>query len=749
MRKLMWLTLGFAASIASGVYFFDRQFYLLAAGLCALALAGVVCLLFRNLKARTVAMLLFGCVLAFLWLGFVNHVSYSRVASLDQKELALAITARDYSVATEYGARTDGRVEIDGKRYRITVYHDADCMLSPGDQITATFLLRSTLPQESGESEYLYSNRIFLTARASSEIACKRTEKLPLYGYAPALRQWISARIKLLFPEDTAGFAAALLLGQTDGIDYETDTAFKQSGIRHVIAVSGLHVTILFSLVYVFTLRRRYLSALIGLPVLFFFAAVAGFTPSITRACVMHAMMVIASCIDREYDPPTALSLAVLGMLIVNPLSICHVGFQLSVGCMAGILLFSERIHGWLMAPQRLGKCEGLLGRICTWFCAGISVSLSANVFTTVLCAFYFGMVGLLGMVTNLLTLWIITYIFYGILFACLVSLVWQPLGSWLAWVVAWGIRYVIFIAKAIGSIPLAAVYTYSPYIVFWLIAAYLLLAIYMLMKKKQPLLLCCCLVLSLSVSLLLSWIEPKQDECRVTVLDVGQGQCILLQSEGRNFLVDCGGDDPATAADAAAAMLLSQGISRLDGLILTHYDDDHAEGAVYLLQRLQTSVLILPDCRDEGQMQQKLLAGGAGPALSVVNVVRMEFGNVTLTLIPSQSTESDNDSGLCVLFQTENCDILITGDMSEKGELALLRQFPLPKLELLIVGHHGSKYSTCRELLVKTRPETAIISVGKDNYYGHPSNEVLQRLDQFGCQIYRTDLDGTVVYRR
>ena len=148
-----------------------------------------------------------------------------------------------------------------------------------------------------------------------------------------------------IFTGDTVAFAKALLLGDTGDIDYATDTAFKISGIRHVIAVSGLHVSILFSLVYVFTARRKWLTTIVGLPLLFCFAALVGFSPSITRACVMHGLALIAMLFEREYDPPSALSFAVLCMLLSNPWTITNVGFQLSIGCVVGIFLFSEPIR--------------------------------------------------------------------------------------------------------------------------------------------------------------------------------------------------------------------------------------------------------------------------------------------------------------------------------------------------------------------------------------------------------------------
>jgi competence protein ComEC len=240
---------------------------------------------------------------------------------------------------------------------------------------------------------------------------------------------------------------------------------------------------------------------------------------------------------------------------------------------------------------------------------------------------------------------------------------------------------------------------------------------------------------------------EPLEGECRVTVLDVGQDQCILLQSEGKNFMVDCGGSDDQNAADEAASLLLSQGISRLDGLIITHFDRDHAGGAMYLLTRVEADCLYLPNCADDDGLGEGLRAYSSAVFTVEADTI-VTFGNTKITLIPSKSRLSNNESGLCVLYQTEKCDILITGDRSAAGERELIEAMTLPELEVLIVGHHGSKHSTCRELLIKTSPEYAIISVG-ENSYGHPTQEVLQRLRDFGCQILRTDQNGTIIIRR
>ncbi len=492
------------------------------------------------------------------------------------------------------------------------------------------------------------------------------------------------------------------------------------------------------------------MTALLGIPLLVLFAAVAGFTPSITRACMMQGLMILALLFDREYDPPTALSFAVVVMLMVNPLTITSVSFQLSVGCLVGILLFAERIRGWILSDRILGEAKGksVASKWKRWLAGGVSVTLSAMTVTTPLCAWYFGTVSLVGVVTNLLTLWIVTYIFCGIILACVLGFFWTGAAGVLAWVISWGIRYVLLLAKVLAALPLSAVYTKSIYIVFWLIFCYILLVSFLCMKKKHPVMLISCIVLGLCVSVLTSWMEPLMDDYRLTVLDVGQGQCILFQSEGRTYLVDCGGKGPEKTADEAAETLLSQGISKLDGVIITHFDGDHSAGIVNLLSRVDADVVLLPDTEDRFAIAEQIGEETVGSVYSVDKTMELCFSDTTIRIIPSYLGDSGNESSLCVLFQKENCAILITGDRNGFGERLLLRNEDIPDLDVLIVGHHGSKYSTCEELLLATKPETAIISVGETNPYGHPAQETLDRLKKFGCVIYRTDIHGTIIYR-
>ena len=752
MRKLMWFTLGFGTACAWGAYFSNR--YAVAVLTAAVVLAAVLGFLGRNRKGlRPAAMVCAGIFVGIGWFSLFSGFRLSAPREMEQVTLQSSIRATDFSRETDYGYAVDGTIELGGQSYDVCVYldeQDEPLSLGPGNVITGEFRFKVTTNIDLGDSTYHQGKGTFLIAYQRGTVTITEGTPRPVWDQPAFLRERLLTLLEKVFPEDTSAFAKALLLGDSSDLSYEVDTAFKISGIRHIIAVSGLHVSMLFSGVYFLSGKRRVLTALLGVPVLVLFAALAGFTPSITRACIMQGLMLLALLFDREYDPPTALSFAVVVMLFVNPLTVTSVSFQLSVGCMVGIFLFAERLRAWILSDKCLGEAKGksLKSKLKRWLASGVSVTLAAMVVTTPLCAWYFGTVSLVGVLTNLLTLWIVTYIFCGLIMVCTMGLVWTGAAGVLAWIISWGIRYVLLVAKLLAAVPMSAVYTKSFYIVLWLVVWYMLLGLFLLMKKKHPVVLVGCVVLSLCVSVLVSWSEPLRDDYRVTVLDVGQGQCILLQSDGHNYLVDCGGKGEEGTADEAVETLLSQGVTKLDGIIVTHFDSDHSAGIENLLSRVDADVILFPAMDHHASAAEGVAEATNGSVYAVDETMELFFSDTSIRIMPSYSGGSDNKSSLCVLFQTENCAILITGDRDGFGERMLLRNEEIPDIDVLIVGHHGSKYSTCEELLLAIKPETAIISVGENNPYGHPAQETLDRLKKYGCVIYRTDLHGTIIYR-
>lgn len=750
MRKLMWFAIGFGLACVLGAYYYSYiNMWIAGVAVIAFLIFGILSYKYKIFKIP--AVMAVALAVGVCWFLIYDNFYLSHGRSLDDKTVDISFEASDFGYDTGYGTGVSGWIVLDKKPYQVMLYLDGAVDIQPGDQISGSFRARFTSEGGSKEPTYHRSDGIFLLLYQKGEVQIQEASGTPIRYYPVLWREKISETIDQIFTLATASFAKALLIGDRTGIDYETNTAFKISGISHIVAVSGLHVSILFSLVYLFSGRKRLFLFLLGTPVLFLFAAITGFTPSVTRACIMQFLVLLALLFDREYDPPTALAFAALVMLTVNPMVILSISFQLSVGCMIGIFLFCRKIHDWLLDDKRLGsaKGKGIIPRLKRWFVSSVSVSLSASVITTPLVAYYFDTVSLVSLLTNLLVVWVVSFIFYGIMVACIVSLLSATAGQWAAWLVSVLIHYVIGTAKLLSRFPLAAVYTQSIYIVIWLIFAYILLGCYLFLKKKPAIIYGCCVGICLFAALLASWLEPLLDECRVTVLDVGQGQAILLQSEGRSYLVDCGGDRATEAADIAAQTVLSQGISHLDGIILTHYDEDHAGGVPYLLTRLDADAVFLPDIADATEIGRKIQNKTVGHTILVSEDVAVRYGSTTITIFAPEFYDLGNESSLCVLFQTENCDILITGDRGELGEMLLLHRTELPELELLIAGHHGSHYSTGENLLQATSPEYVFVSAGKNNRFGHPAPALLNRLKEYGCLVYRTDLSGTIIFRR
>ena len=523
------------------------------------------------------------------------------------------------------------------------------------------------------------------------------------------------------------------------------DTALKVSGIRHIVAVSGLHISILFGVVFLVLRTRRWLLFFVSLPVLLFFAAVTGFSPSVTRACLMCGLMALGGAVKGEYDGLTSLSFAALCMLLWNPFVLLSVSFQLSIASVAGILLFAAPIAGWLQS--RLGTKSRRGKKLISWFSGSVSVSVSAVLFSTPISAYYFGSVSLVGVLTNLLTIWVIPFLFCGIAAVCLLTGLLPTLCCFLGTVLAWPIRYVLLVSGILSRIPFASVYTKSGYITAWLVLCYGLLVLFLALGRRRGRLLFGIGAVSLVGAILASVIIPKQDALRLHVLDVGEGQAILLQAGRENFLIDCGGSSDTKTADVVAQTLLSQGVFRLDGLVLTHSDRDHANGVENLLTRIKIDHFYFPD-QGESKLVETLKNDRTNAVTMINRDYEIPFGTGKILLLEPGNTKADNENCMCVLFESKECVILITGDRSRTGERALLQRYILPPVDILIAGHHGSGKSTSHELLQAVHPQTVIISVGT-NSYGHPSAELLQRLAEYNCTVYRTDQHGSVLVRR
>lgn len=746
MRKLLFFTLGFAAGIFACItVLWDERLLLIAA--LVFVLSCFAHLLQKRFYFKVFGTLLFGlaagCICIFFWKQFYWNGLYD----LDGQTVSAKIDTVSYSEKSLYGYQAGGYVWLNHRPYKAIVYLNDDPGIAPGDTLTGTFRFRTTIPNGLKDSEYYQSNGIMLLASAKKDVVVRKAEYTPWYCIPQVIAKAVEGMMESVFPEDVQPFAKALMLGDTDDLDYQTDTAFKVSGIRHIVAVSGLHVALLYGIISAVTGKNTLIGFLSCSIVLALFAAVAGFTPSVCRACIVMILMMLADLLQMEYDPGTELAFAALILMAVNPFIVRSVGFQLSVGSVCGILLFSTRMQSWLLDAWKCRKGKSLRNRFLRFVVFSVSVTIGAMVLTVPLSLYYFGTVCILCVLTNLIVLWLIAYIFFGVLFATAAGFVSSGAGTIIAGFVAVPMRFALSVANLISRIPYASLYKQNQWVCIWVILCYAALGYFLLFRRHRRIL-CSICAASLAVAVILGALPPRIDSVRFSVLNVGQGQSLLLQSKGHTFIVDCGGVNSTTAANETAQTLLSQSIFHVDGLILTHMDSDHSGGVENLLSRIRVDTLYLPEL--ENDYRDDLLAESfLGHVERVASTCKIPVGEAEITVITTPEVKTSNENSLAVLFENADCAILITGDRNRSGEKSLIATGMLKDVDVLVAGHHGSKKATSEELLTAVTPEILMISVGAGNSYRHPAAEVLERANAHNCQILRTDEQGTLVYRR
>lgn len=699
-------------------------------------------LLFMIPKAKRLRLRLAAVGLAFglLWCCIYEHWQIRPLEELTGTGVKICLTAIEDEEKTDYGSK----VLCKSGNVRVFAYiYDCKSPIYAGDQI----ILEGNVEAATLEDGMSYiAKDVDMTVRQDGTAIVNAGEKT--FGNLPArLYGNVRRRIVELFPKDTAPFALALLTGDTGQLSYGFRNQMSLAGISHVVAVSGMHVSLICSLVLNLCLRRRRLAAGFCLGAMWFFGAMLGFSPSVTRAVVMNSIVLLAPILNREYDSPTALGFALLLLLLKNPFSIASPGLQLSFGAVGGILMATMPLCQAVRerTPQWIRKRRILWGG-WSFLTTSVATTLGASLITVPLAAYYFGTVSLISFVSNLILLPLISFIFtlgYPLL---ALSYCFYPVAQTVAEYMSIPIRWVIRGVECLARVPYGAFYTRSVYVVLWLIAAYGLIAVAVIFKKRVlPFVL---VLLMLITVPFLQKIHPE--DLRFTMLDVGQGQCLMAEVGESVVVIDCGGTQGEASGEEAARELLSRDHRNVHGLILTHYDLDHSGGVLQFMDRINVGCLYLPDISPENAQREKIEEKAAEqqvPIIWVKEKLHLRLDGGSLDIFPPVGTKSKND-GLSLLLSAVDYDILVTGDLPIEEERTLICSHPLPDLEILVAGHHGAANSTGQELLEHTMPEELLISVGQ-NSYGHPALQVLERAQNVGIRIRRTDQEGTIIITR
>lgn len=621
-----------------------------------------------------------------------------------------------------------------------------------GDRVQASGQVEAVSLTDGDELSYYASKGIFLLGSCQEAPMVGPAAVLPLACWPGWAAQRLKEGIQRAFDGQVSPLAVAVTLGDRSGLEDGVYQDMTRAGVLHAAVVSGLHISFLVGVLMLLCRgNRRW--GLVMLPVLLFYAVMAGGTPSAFRAVWMQGAVLAVPWVGREQDSPSALALALLVLLIQNPFCVFSVGLQLSFLSVAGILVLTPRVYACLMKPAEGWKRAGwtrLVRRIWRGVCASVSASLGAMALTIPLMGAVFGQVSLVAPVTNILVLWAMTALMICALAVGVLALFVPGVAALLGQGAGLLGHYTLWVVHRMGTVPLGVLDTENPYHVVWLVGAYLVgaLLLWCGVTAVRALVAGVGLAVLLALPVGLSALTVANSDLTVAGLDVGQGSATLLLSPRCSVLVDCGGSASASAGDIAGDYLAGMGRTKLDALVLTHLDDDHFNGVERLLDRVEVEQVVAPvSARGEKSAQQLegWLEEREIPIRWVEEETRLSLEGVELTLFPPLGSGTTNEEGLFVLGTAGEFDVLITGDADEYVEKMLVKYFTIPDIELLVVGHHGSASSTCMELLARTSPELGIISVEEDNSYGHPDPDTLERLRRAGVEVHRTDLEGTV----
>ena len=756
-------------------------------------LAGMPFLL-RDIKITQMAFAL-GLLGLGAFLGYGAFPETDALDNFDQKDVSLTGVVTDYPVRTENRltinlnakelvATTDenNRLE-DSTGIRATIYYPADedtngepgllktnqvqqLDLAPGDVL----LLQGQLSQPSGKrNPGGFDYRLYLKSQSIDGLLTVEPENIERIGQERSIYYQILAIKKTLehqsdvnFSKDVSDLLKGVVFGEKN-INEDLARRFQDAGVTHVLSVSGLHVGYVFLalslLLMAIRINKRYWMLFLT-PALLFYVALTGFAPPVIRAAIMLLCVTAGQGLHRERDALNQLCLAGLVILVIWPAQLFQAGFQLSMGAVLGIVLFYAPL---LYAYEKHRNKKRVHYKIKPGpVVQGLVLTFCATVGTLPILLYHFKSFTLISFFSNLLVVPLIgVFLLIGMGFLVIISIV--PfaapalsvpvtfLGESII-VVLDGINDLGAVANFLwvnrGGLSLAETGLFL--LLVFMISGYFYL--------RQPYVRRTVVSLALVLVLIVMATPLFPKNLVVTVLDVGQGDSILIETPGGlNYLVDGGGylfERSNRVSDRVLyPALYSKNIHELDAIFLTHNHVDHSQGVEelifdgYPVKNLFMSV----QTNNEQLLNQQLVPVSLlkkGSVIEGSDGVTISVHNPEGQISP-KADEEQNNASLVMTVSYKNTNLLLCGDIEAEVEKQLVAELQALSTErdfqIIKIPHHGSKTSSTREFIQAIDPEMAVISVGANNSFDHPSDEVMDRLNEEVITALRTDQQGAV----
>lgn len=599
------------------------------------------------------------------------------------------------------------------------------------------------------------------------------------------IRRQLSGRLKLIALPEDAGILSAVLLGEKEDLDSAVYELYRKNGISHLLAISGLHISIVG--LGIWKLFRKggagfWISGIFAGGFLIAYGMMVGSGPSVVRAVSMAGLSFLAAAAGRTYDLPTAMCIPALGLLLTHPYLLTQASFQLS---------FLAVIS--LVYPGRLFSARGETFFTNEKFSAAASaffVSLSLQMVTApVVCWHSFG-IPVYGVFLNLLVIPLMTYVVLSGFIGLGLSFLSVSAGGAMLGGAHYILKFYEVVCNGIGKLPGAELVLGQPEV--WKIGCYYGLVVSgaiiyergmkiaekfhekkhkskekseesvlnlwktrILIDRKHRLVFLCAAWLLAFFFLLPS----RPAGLSVTFLDVGQGDGIVLRFASRTILVDCGSSQQKSVGEKVLVPYLrSQGVTYVDLAVMTHGDQDHINGIRYLLEHPESGIrlggLMMPKAGNDeiyGKMaelakEQEIPVYYAAAGDRIENIAGKGMYMECLSPEGEEKFSDRNEESLVFRVTYDRFSMMLMGDLETGGEENLVESGVLSPVTVLKAGHHGSATSSGESFLEKLSPEITVLSYGRKNRYGHPAKEVKERLGNIGSEILETGISGAVM---
>lgn len=599
-------------------------------------------------------------------------------------------------------------------------------------------------------------------------------------GFLPGLRHDLSRALSTALSEPQTALAQALAIGDRTSIPPALGQAFRDSGISHIMAISGLHISMVGASALAAAGwamgRRQGLYVVVALLLLWSYVTLSGMRPPAVRAGIMCSMTLAALLAGRKGNLLSFLALAAALMLAVSPGLLHDASFQLSFAAVGSVLILGPRLTAsWNLEEPYPSPLHANLRKLLRGTVQALAVSLAATLGTYPLIAHHFGHISLVGIPATFVAVLALPATIALSLLVAFTGLALPGLAAALAWL-AWPfLSLVVASAETFARLPGAGISTgpvSTAVVSTYYLAGAILLShrrLWSLVKgapgklqdvaaslgerlpAMRPKFVAAPLLLVAVVVWAGVWALPDKD-FRVAFLDVGQGDAIFIKTpDGKQVLID-GGPDPGRLCVELGKQMPFWDRS-LDVLVLTHPESDHLTGLVEVLSRYKVGC-VLDSGREASstayaewlllleEKDVRRVACGAGTTITLGEGIVMEVLHPTQ---PVSDKTSLNDSSVVIRLSRGDVSFLLAGDIGAEVETSLLFRTGRLGSTVLKVAHHGSASSSCSRFIEGVAPEVAVISVGEGNSFGHPADEALQRLGSI--PVYRTDKHGTITF--